>query len=273
MIQFHSEMPFDGPWAALVKTMVMMTSEFDYASLFDQEHTRELATSLVIVRLIFVVFLILAAIVLMNLMVGVAVNDINDLEILGNIRRLVKQVEFLGNLDNLVYNKFVNKILPSRLSQRIRTKRNVLGVMTFCPGKPKWRLHNTLPTRIRNAIIDKAQEQKKQQENEVNMESFRMKIDEMYETITKKKEIKEKEKSAIVQREVLGMQNLNKNDIMDRLNNLDDGFKKVKSQVTEYIEVTKCPIENLNVKMDQISLEIEEIKFFLKRLESKLGRI
>ncbi|CAH2097462.1 unnamed protein product [Euphydryas editha] len=273
MIQFRSEIPFDGPWAAFVKTMVMMTSEFDYGALFDQEHTQELATSLILVRVIFVIFLILASIVLMNLMVGVAVNDINDLEVLGNIRRLVKQVEFLRNLDNLVYNKFVNKILPSRLSKRIRTKRNVLGVMTFCPGKSRWRLHNTLPSRIRNAIIDIAQEQKIQREMEVDMESFRLKIDEMYKIITEKKENKKKEKLAEVQNELRGMSNIKYCEIMDRFKNLDDGVKKVKTQVTEYIEDTKCPIENLNVKMDQMSLEIEKIKEFLHRLESKLGSL
>nr|XP_026490186.1 transient receptor potential channel pyrexia-like isoform X1 [Vanessa tameamea] len=271
MIQFHSEIPFDGPWAAIVKTMVMMTSEFDYSALFDKEHTQELATSLIIVRLIFVIFLILAAIVLMNLMVGVAVNDINDLEILGNIRRLAKQVEFLGTLDNLVYNKFVGKILPNRLSKSIRNKRKVMGVMSFCPGKPRWRIHKSIPTRIRNAIMDKAQQQKKQMEMETNMESFRMKIDEMYEAITKKKEIKEK--SETIRKEVRGVQKLKYDEIIDRLNNLDDGVTKVKGQVADYIEETKCPIEEINVKMDQMSLEMEDIKQFLRRLETKLGSL
>nr|QDR50968.1 TRPA5 [Heliconius melpomene] len=272
MIQFHSEIPFDGPWAAFVKTMVMMTSEFDYVALFDETHTKELATSLIIVRLIFVIFLILAAIVLMNLMVGVAVNDINDLEILGNIRRLAKQVEFLGTLDNLVYNKFFNIVLPNKLSARIRSRRKVMSVISFCPGQPRWRFHKTIPSRIKNAILDKAQEQKKQMEMESNMESFRTMMFEMHEAITKK-EVKAVEKTEPVKYEPSAMPRMKYDEIIKRLNSLDEGVSKVKGQVGGYVEETKSPLDKLNVKIDQISLEIEAIKEFLTRLESKLGNL
>lgn len=272
MIQFHSELPFDGPWAAFVKTMVMMTSEFDYVALFDETHTKELATSLIVVRLIFVIFLILAAIVLMNLMVGVAVNDINDLEILGNIRRLAKQVEFLGTLDNLVYNKFFNIVLPNKLSARIRSRRKVMSVISFCPGQPRWRFHKTIPSRIKNAILDKAQEQKKQMEMESNMESFKTMMFEMHEAITKK-EVKAVEKSEPVKNEPTAIPRIKYDEIIKRLNSLDEGVSKVKGQVGEYVEETKSPLDKLNVKMDQMSLEIEAIKEFLTRLESKLGNV
>ncbi|XP_045762667.1 transient receptor potential channel pyrexia-like isoform X1 [Maniola jurtina] len=271
MIQFRSEIPFDGPWAAFVKTMVMMTSEFDYSALFDKEHSQELATSLVIVRLIFLVFLILAAIVLMNLMVGVAVNDINDLEILGNIRRLVKQVEFLSTLDNLVYNKFFTTILPRRVNNRIKSKRNVTGVITFCPGRSRFRFHKSLPSYLKNAIIDKANEQKKQLEDEFHLEAFRTKIDEMHEVITKRI-IREVEKVYENKKEQQSIQKIKFEDIMKRLNSLDENVTKVKGEVKTHVEDTK-PIDELNVKMDQMSLEIETVKQFLSRLESKLGSL
>lgn len=272
MIQFHSEIPFDGPWAAFVKTMVMMTSEFDYVALFDEQHTKELATSLIVVRLIFVVFLILAAIVLMNLMVGVAVNDINDLEVLGNIRRLVKQVEFLGTLDNLVYNKLFNIVLPKRISHRIRNKRKVMTTITFCPGQPRWRIHKAIPSRIKNAILDKAQQQKKQMEMESNWETFRSKIFDMHDVLIKK-EVKPINAPETIKAVVPELPKVKYDEIIKRLNSLDDGVTEVKDQVEGYVENTKCPLEKLNVKIDQMSLEIESIKEFLSRLESKLGSL
>ncbi|CAH2245402.1 jg12914 [Pararge aegeria aegeria] len=271
MIQFRSKIPFDGPWAAFVKTMVMMTSEFDYNALFDQEHSQELATSLVIVRLIFLVFLILAAIVLMNLMVGVAVNDINDLEILGNIRRLAKQAEFLSRLDNLVYNRFFTTVLPRRLNNRIKNKRNVMGVITFCPGRAKFRIYKSLPSHLKNAIIDKANAQKKQLEEEFHLEVFKTKIDEMHEAITKKK-YQEAKKDDENQKEQPLVQKIKYEDIFRRLNSLDESMTEVKAQVKTNEEDAKL-IEELNVKMDQMSLEIEVIKQFLSRLESKVGSL
>ncbi|XP_059055688.1 transient receptor potential channel pyrexia-like isoform X2 [Achroia grisella] len=271
MIQFHSQMPFEGPLAALVKTMVMMTSEFDYVALFDEEHTDQLETSLIIVRLIFVVFLILAAIVLMNLMVGVAVNDINDLEVLGNIRRLEKQVEFLSTLDTLVYNKVFEKLLPHRINSHIKNKRNVRGTITMNPGKPKWKHEKDLPSRIRNAIFEKAQNQKKQMDDEQGFQEFKEKIDVVFNFVVKQTN-KQLENEAAKERDVPGKGTLQE-EIKKQLNDLDEDMSDMKEQITAYADSSKSPVEKLNVKMDQISLEIEEIKQFLSRLESKLGKL
>nr|CAD7260241.1 unnamed protein product [Timema shepardi] len=76
-IQFQEEAQFCDIWRSFVKTTVMMMGEFDYGDLFTEPKspnsiTRLPATS----RIIFLLFVILASIVLMNLMVGLAVSDI-----------------------------------------------------------------------------------------------------------------------------------------------------------------------------------------------------
>lgn len=264
-------MPFESPWAALVKTMVMMTSEFDYVALFDEEHSRDLATSLIIVRIVFLIFVVLAAIVLMNLLVGVAVNDINDLEILGNIRRLAKQVEFLSTLDNLVYNRFFSKILPRQINKQMKNKRKVSGTIVLCPGKPRWRHNKVMPTRIRDAIMNKAQAQKKQIEDELGMQMFNKKLDEMYEIITKKDKQRNEQIELDKAENSQGKIKIRHDEIMKCLNHLDDGMAKIKVQINASVEDSKALIDKLNVKIDQLSLEMEEIKLFLSRLESKLA--
>lgn len=271
MIQFHSQIPFEGPWAAFVKTMVMMTSEFDYVALFDAEHSKDLATSLIIVRVVFLIFLILAAIVLMNLLVGVAVNDINDLEVLGNIRRLAKQVEFLSTLDNLVYNKFFNKILPTRINNQIKTKRRVIGTIMLCPGKPRWRHNKVMPTRIRDAIMNKAQIQQKQREDELGLQMFNEKLNAMYEIITKQDREQKKQTEIDKTENATDKYKLRHDNVMKRLNSVDNEMKVVKEQINTSIENSESTVDKLNVKIDQMSLDIEEIKQFLSRLESKLG--
>ncbi|CAG5022591.1 unnamed protein product, partial [Parnassius apollo] len=271
MIQFHSHIPFEDPWAALVKTMVMLTSEFEYEALFDEEHSKEFANSLIIVRVIFLIFLILAGIVLMNLLVGVAVNDINDLEILGNVRRLAKQVEFLSILDSLFYNKFFSKILPDNVSRQIRNKRKVIGIIVLYPGKPRWKNNKVLPNHIRDAIMNVAQAQQKQIEDELGMKMFNRKLNEMYEIITKKDD-QQKEKSQLDKTEnAPGRTKVRHEEIIKRLNNLNDDMTEMKCQMCTFAEDSKSPVEKINIKLDQMSLEIDEIKQFLMRLEKKLG--
>lgn len=273
MIEFKSKMPFEGPWAAFVKTMVMMTSEFDYVALFDEEHSKDLAASLIIVRVIFVVFLVLAAIVLMNLMVGVAVNDINDLEVLGNIRRLAKQVEFLGTLDTLVYNKVFTTILPRKLNRSIKNKRNVVGVLILYPGKPRWRHFKLLPSRLRDAILNKALIQKKQMDDELGLQRFRARLDDMYDAIMSKKEKKDKKQleSSEVDKPVKNI--VRQERILKQLNDLDDDVEEMKNYMMDNLKESKSDIQQLNVKIDQMSLDIEVVKQFLTRLESKIGAI
>lgn len=62
-----------------MKTVVMMMGEYEYGDLFSDEKNGSsflTATS----RVVFLAFVMLASIVLMNLMIGLAVNDIQGLE-------------------------------------------------------------------------------------------------------------------------------------------------------------------------------------------------
>lgn len=275
MIQFRSQMPFDGPWAALVKTIVMMTSEFDYTALFDEEHSEQLATSLIIVRIIFLIFLILAAIVLMNLLVGVAVNDINDLELLGNIRRLIKQVEFLGTLDTLVYNKVFTTILPRRVNQSLKRKRKVTGIMVLSPGKSSWRYSKLLPTRLKDAIFNKAQLQKKQTDDEQGLLSFNKKLNDMHDILTSISERKKAEPAPDLLK-YCGDEESNFKikieNLASHLNELETVVADIKKQTITQAEESKSSIATLNMKVDQISSELRMTNMFLLALEKKLAK-
>lgn len=124
MIQFHYKDQFDNPWTAFLKIMAMMSSEFEYDDLVANVvnntgvevsgKTDELEKCFFVIRLIFLTFLIFVAIVLMNLMIGVAVDDMRGLELVGNIMRLEKQVEFLSLLEtNYFFKKFIQNQIKS----------------------------------------------------------------------------------------------------------------------------------------------------------------
>jgi len=74
-VQFHDSGQFSDLWQSMVKTVVMMMGEFEYGELFPEDDKKEMrlkGTS----RIIFLAFVVLSSIVLMNLMIGLAVNDI-----------------------------------------------------------------------------------------------------------------------------------------------------------------------------------------------------
>ncbi|KAI4464135.1 transient receptor potential channel pyrexia [Holotrichia oblita] len=126
-IQFHNYPEFKDPWRAVVKTTVMMMGEFEYADLFTQSNNgTDIAQGLPTTsRVIFLMFVIVASIVLMNLMVGLAVSDIQGLTQVGNVRRLEKQAEFLHQCEKVVAKMMSSGIFPTFLMNLLARKRAI----------------------------------------------------------------------------------------------------------------------------------------------------
>ncbi|KAH9645729.1 hypothetical protein HF086_010125 [Spodoptera exigua] len=249
MIQFHSQIPFESPWAALVKTIVMMTSEFDYGDLVKEDDSKNFATSLLVIRIIFLTFLILAAIVLMNLMVGVAVNDLHNLRVLGNVRRLGKQVEFLGSLEHLVYNRILKKILPTWLEDMLKRKKKIFSTFVLSPSVPKSKCYKSLPSRIREAIFEKAQLRKKQMDDELGSQNYKKKLDEIYRATVKFKKDNNVPKNTKTDRNIT---NKNIKDAAGHLAKLDAAIIEIKNETKLEINEIKSSIDTLNNKIDMI---------------------
>lgn len=96
-IQFHNSPQFSSPWKALVKTTVMMAGEFEYSELYStSEKDNEYAS--VLSRILFLMFIILNSIVLMNLMIALAASDIQTLQIQSHARKMKKQAYFLYHM-------------------------------------------------------------------------------------------------------------------------------------------------------------------------------
>lgn len=201
MIQFQSTAPFDGLGASLLKTIVMMTSEFDYAS-FDNNF-KLLSSSTTVVRLLFLFFLLFVSIVFMNFMVGVAVSDINNLNIQGNTKRLGKLVELLSTLELVVHDGPLRKIIPRKTYDKIQNRGFLREISTFPGSEKTWSIiygdkANTccadnrkvrLPISLGNAIMDKAKQQKQRIDEENVTKAYMDKIDLLYKAVTEAKPI------------------------------------------------------------------------------------
>jgi hypothetical protein len=155
MVQFKSEPPFETPWEAFVKTIVMMTNELEYSSLFKENKNVAFP---IFGRTLFLFFLLMVGIVLMNLLVGLAVSDINSLETQGKMNRLRKQADFLRVLQPSDLDLW---FMPKCVKKRVHGLRKVQPPIKIRPGSPGSSEQLPLPKRIVDAIIARAEVQRK----------------------------------------------------------------------------------------------------------------
>ncbi|CAG0903348.1 unnamed protein product [Cyprideis torosa] len=107
-ILFHDQITFRTPWESLISTLVMMTGEYEYqAGLFFHEGERVVkypGTA----HVIFVLFILLLSIVVVNLLVGLAVDDIQELRRKARLKRLILQTRLIEDVEQFV---FTNRLL------------------------------------------------------------------------------------------------------------------------------------------------------------------
>lgn len=135
-----------------------MMSEFNYSETFKlpeamKENPSEAAIYEMVSRLVFLLFVVLIAIVLMNLMIGLAVSDITALEAQGKSQRLAKHIDFLHLLETFVYSRTLLKCLPEGIGDRIKKNRKVSKTFSFYPGRPHGSEFQKLPDELRKSIL------------------------------------------------------------------------------------------------------------------------
>ncbi|EZA52439.1 Transient receptor potential channel pyrexia [Ooceraea biroi] len=125
-VLFHRNEQFSDFWMSLVRTVVMMMGEYEYEDLLSADEKGKAAFLPITSRIVFFIFILLASIVLINLMIGLAVNDIQALEREGHIRRLLKQAEFVAHLERVTSHKiFRSNWLHPRFKMLLHSRRDI----------------------------------------------------------------------------------------------------------------------------------------------------
>lgn len=118
-VLFHNHDPFKYFLFRLLKTLVMMTGEMEYDDFFfDGEEILYPGTS----HIILAMFLIFGTIILMNLLVGLAVNDIQGLQQSAGLERLVRQTQVIASLELIIFSRWLSITTPASLLQIIRNR-------------------------------------------------------------------------------------------------------------------------------------------------------
>lgn len=93
---------------SFVKTLMMMIGEVDYSSLVNEN-------TAIISYLILVIFLFLVCILMANLLIGLAVDDITSLQRIGSIARRAKQASHIVTFEKAIAVAKRFRLLPRRL--------------------------------------------------------------------------------------------------------------------------------------------------------------
>ncbi|OAD58344.1 Transient receptor potential channel pyrexia [Eufriesea mexicana] len=98
---------FNDPLIALLKTIVMMSGELEFEDIFFSSKSPILYSGTA--HLMFLSFIILVTVILTNLMMGLAVSDIQELRRCAGLDRLVRRAELVAHLENMLFSKLLDR--------------------------------------------------------------------------------------------------------------------------------------------------------------------
>lgn len=228
-----------------MKTTVMMTNEFEYSSLFRENDNVAFPR---FGKILFLFFLLTVGIVLMNLLVGLAVSDINSLETQGKMNRLRKQADFLRVIQPSDLDLW---FMPKCLKKRVHGLRKVQPPIKICPGSPGNSEQLALPKRIVDAIIARAEEQRKTEKIYTIRNVFK-KLNELVASLNKSPFIIEDfnlESSRRYLQETKGQR-----DVYNEVHEISRH---------EFGNFTATKLENIEVELTAIKASIKELAQFL----------
>lgn len=93
-----------------------MIGELEFEDMFYSDDESNDVLHPITVHLMFFAFVILVTVILMNLLVGLAVSDIQGLQESAGINRLCRQAELVARLEGLLFSKLLKKAPPRLLA-------------------------------------------------------------------------------------------------------------------------------------------------------------
>jgi Ion transport protein len=102
---------------SILKTFVMMIGELEFEDVFypNKSDIEKPVPYPITTHIIFFTFVVLVTIILMNLLVGLAVSDIQGLQASAGLNRLSRQAELVARLEGLLFSKLLKKAPPKLL--------------------------------------------------------------------------------------------------------------------------------------------------------------
>ncbi|CAG7836492.1 unnamed protein product [Allacma fusca] len=131
-VLFPGNAPYSSIPLAVLKVLMMMVGEVNYEDLFygnEESPVDDLLYPLT-GHILYGAFVIMITIVLMNLLVGLTVSDIQGLKKDAELTRISRQISEISQLESLIFSRRVQSFFPGRLGSFIRE-----SILVVPPGK------------------------------------------------------------------------------------------------------------------------------------------
>ncbi|KMQ95161.1 transient receptor potential channel pyrexia [Lasius niger] len=143
---------FANPPISLLKTVIMMSGELEFEDIFFDKKAPLVYPGTA--HLMLLSFVILVTVILTNLMVGLAVSDIQELRRCAGLDRLVRRAELVAHLENMLFSKLLDHAPACRIIQACRRSALLLHPPYHCalhirPNDPRER---RLPRELVRAV-------------------------------------------------------------------------------------------------------------------------
>ncbi|XP_046746428.1 LOW QUALITY PROTEIN: transient receptor potential channel pyrexia-like [Diprion similis] len=135
---------FANPGVGLIKTIVMMSGELEFDDMFWSGENESIARGATM-HVMFLVFVVLVTVILTNLLVGLAVSDIQELQRCAGLERLIRRAELVAHLESLLFSRLLDY-----------TSMNIVRIFRSLPSREtlteKWSLPLTSSSLDQRAI-------------------------------------------------------------------------------------------------------------------------
>lgn len=177
-VLFSSYPAFKSFYWTLLKTITMMAGELEFEDIF---YNSDVPIQFPVTSHgMFFTFVLLVTIILTNLLVGLAVSDIQGLQASAGLDRLTRQVELVARLESLFFSRIFPTVKPPaliRMCQRMALMRTSRYHLQFCfrPNDPRdHRLSTELSLNVYKLVAERRDRNisMKRRRREQNMSYF-----------------------------------------------------------------------------------------------------